>query len=510
MTNTAALPAETERRLERFLLDWLADETVPGASVAIVADDELVYADGFGSRNLAGNAPATAETLYGMASVTKSFTGLAVGILDERGELSVDDPLTDHLPDVGIEALDADGEPVGDDDPITLHHLLTHSSGLPSLGSSTVLLYRLTGVEEFGVPLGDREDFRRHVAGAADEVSDRPGERFMYCNEGYNLLGEVVERVSGRSFETFVTEEVLDPLGMERSTFDPSVVNGAVPHTSGAGRRTGTDAGAGTSASSQPDSTGQVVGVQDPDLPDAMTPYALRDGEPEATPYPYRPVSLPAGGLIAPVTDLTRYLRMNANGGELDGTRIATPDTLARAHEGHVPDGDRHYGYGWSRREVEFLDRTLVGHGGSLGVSSSYVGFTTDGDYAVAIGANTTPGVTPPTVAQGVLAILEGEDPADVVPHYARKARFDELVGEYAGYRGIVEATVERGGGALTLTVEGALGNTELSLRPTEPAFPGYEFESPSSRGTPATVTFRPDGDHVDLFYERNRFHQVE
>ena len=496
MTNTAGLQAETERRMERFLLDWLADESVPGASVAIVADDELVYADGFGSRNLAGNAPATAETLYGMASVTKSFTGLAVGILDERGEISVDDPIIDHLPEVGIEALDERGEPIGDDDPITLHHLLTHSSGLPSLGSSTVLLYRLTGVEEFGVPLGDHEDFRRHVAGAAEEVSDPPGERFMYCNEGYNLLGEVIERVSGQPYETFVTEEILDPLGMERSTFDPSVVNGAVPPT----RATG--------GHKEPASAGQVVGVQDPELPDAMTPYALQDGEPEATPYPYRPVSLPAGGLIAPVTDLTRYLWMNANSGALEGTQIVDPDTLARAHEGHVPDGDRHYGYGWSRREVSFLDRTLVGHGGSLGVSSSYVGFTTDGDYAVAIGANTTPGVTPPTVAQGVLAILEGEEPADVVPHYAREARFDELVGEYAGYRGIVEATVERGGGALMLTVEGALGDTELSLRPTDPAFPGYEFEAPSASGTSATVTFRPDGDHVDLFYERNRFHQ--
>lgn len=487
------LTATVERRLERFLLKWLSEESVPGASVAVVADDDLVYADGFGSRNLSENAPATAETRYGMASVTKSFTGLAIGILDERDELSVEDPLTDHLPEVGIEALDAGGEPIGDDKSITLHHLLTHASGLPSLGSSTVLLYRLTGVEEFSVPLGGRDDFHRHVAGAAEEVAAPPGELFMYCNEGYNLLGEVVERVSGRSFEAFVTAEILDPLGMDRSTFDPEVIASGAPKADGG---------------SQADARSRVAGVPDPELSDAMTPYALRDGTPEATRYPYRPVSLPAGGLIAPVTDMSRYLRMNANGGKLAGTRVADQETLERAHEGHIPDGGRRYGYGWSRRE--FLGRTLVGHGGSLGVSSSYVGFTTDGEYAVTIGANTTPGVTPPTVAQGVLAILDGKEPADEVPYYARKARFDELVGEYAGYRGIVEATVERGGGALMLTVKGALGDTDLSLRPANPAFPGYEFEVPSDDGTPTTARFRPHDDHVDLFYERNRFHQVE
>lgn len=489
------LTAAVERRLERFLLDWLTEESVPGASIAIVADDDLVYADGFGSRNLSENAPATAETRYGMASVTKSFTGLAVGILGERGDLSVDDPLTDHLPEAGIEALDTDGEPIGDDEPITLHHLLTHSSGLPSLGSSTVLLYRLTGVEEFSVPLGGREDFHRHVAGAAEEVAAPPGELFMYCNEGYNLLGEVVERVSGQSFEAFVTAEILDPLGMDRSTFDPEVIASGAPKA---------DAGSHAGA----DTRSRVAGVPDPESSDTMTPYALRDGGPEATQYPYRPVSLPAGGLIAPVTDMSRYLRMNANGGKLAGTRIADQETLKRAHEGYIPDGDRRYGYGWSRRKM--LDRTLVGHGGSLGVSSSYVGFTTDGEYAVAIGANTTPGVAPPTVARGVLAVLDGNEPAEEVPHYAREARFDELVGKYAGYRGIVEATVERGGGALILTVEGALGDTELSIRPTDPALPGYEFEAPSNDGTPRTVRFRPHDDHVDLFYERNRFHQVE
>lgn len=454
------LDPETERRIEEFVGDWLVDANVPGASLAVVREDDTVYTSGFGSRNLSRNDPATPRTLYGVASVTKSFTGLAVLILQDRGELDVTDPVSEY-----VDEFDLDGE----SGPITIHDLLTHSSGLPSLATSTVLLYRLTGVEEYGIPLGDREDFYRHLNGAQGEISDPAGERFMYCNSGYNVLGDLVEAVSGTPYDEFVESEILDPLGMERATFDPSVV----------------DDGEG----------------------DALTPYALEDGEPEATPYPYRPVSLPAGGLIASVEDLTNYLRLQIAGGSYDGTEIVSSDGLDSAHTGYVERSGSEYGYGWGRSE--FLGRELIGHGGSLGVSSSYVGFTADGEYAVAMGANTTPSTTPPTVAKGVLAILDGEDPYEVVPHFARTRRFEELTGEYESYRGISTATVERHGGVLQLTSDHALGETTQVLLPTDRESPGYEFEIPSMDGARNTAEFVPHEDHVDLFYDRNRLHKT-
>jgi CubicO group peptidase (beta-lactamase class C family) len=451
------LDDDTVHRLEQFLGDWLVDANVPGASLAVLQDDELAYTGGFGSRELTENKPATPDTLYGVASCTKSFTALAIQILAERGELSVEDPLAAHLDGIRVE---------GEDGPITLHDLLTHSSGLPSLGTSTVLLYRLTGVEEYGVPLGDREDFHRHLNGGADEIAGPQGERFMYCNSGYNLLGEVVETVSGSSFEEFVEAEILDPLGMERSGFDPTALEGG----------------------------------------DAMTPHALRDGEAEATPFPYRPVSLPAGGLIAPVTELLDYLRMQKNGGSLDGKDLISAASLEQAHAGHMERANSEYGYGWQRTET--VGRTLIGHGGSLGVSSSYMGFTEDGEWAIAMAANTTPSPTPPTVAKGVLAILEGEDPEEAVPFFARKARFAELTGEYESYRGITTATVEREAGALRLTSEGALGDQTMTLLPADPENPGEEFEIPTMAGARKTATFEDHGDHVDLYFDRNRLHK--
>ena len=452
-----SLDAETEREIERFIGDWMTDANVPGASIAIVENDEVAYTSGFGSRELETNQPATPETLYGVASCTKSFAGLSILMLAERGALSVDDPVTDHVDEVELE---------GADGPITIHDLLTHSSGLPSLATSTVLLYRLTNVAEYGVPLGDREDFYRHLNGAQDEIAGPAGERFMYCNSGYNLIGDVVEAASGTPFDEFVETEILDPLGMERSTFDPDALDGG----------------------------------------DAMTPHALNDGEAEATPFPHRPVSYPAGGLIASVEELTRYLRMQKNGGEFDGTRLIEEETLAQAHEGHMPDGDRVYGYGWSR--TDFLDRTVIGHGGSLGVSSSYIGFTEDGEYAIAMGANTTPAPTPPTVAKGVLAILDGEDPYEVVPYFARTKRFEELTGEYESYRGITTATVEQHAGTLQLTASHALGETSMILLPKDPEQPGYEFETPTMMGTRNEVDFEVHDEHVDLYYDRNRLHK--
>jgi len=444
----------TISQIEQFVGDWVTEANVPGASIAISHEGELVYASGFGSRDLDTNEPATADTLYGVASVSKSFAALGVLILEERGELSVADSVNQYLPEL---SLDDEAEP------ITIHELLTHSSGVPSLKTSEVLLSRLTDIEELGVPLGDREDFYRHVNGATNERTDE--DYVMYNNSGYILLGQLIEELTGQQFAGFIEEEILSPLGMTRSTFDPGAMDD-----------------------------------------DAMTPHLLRDGVPEATPFPHRELSYAAGGLLSSVTELTNYLLMNQNGGSYEGAEILPADRLAKAHEGHVPRAGNEYGYGWERTQVG--DRLMVGHGGSLGVSSSYVGFTPDGAYTIAIGANTLPSPTPPTVAEGILALLGGKTPSETVPYYKRKSLFEELTGEYESYRGITQATVEEHGGVLQLTTEHTLDNQSLLLIPTDPEDPGYEFEIPTETGVRKSATFEPHEEHVDLFYDRNRLHK--
>lgn len=453
------LPDGTEREIERFVDDWLVEDGVPGAAVAVVDGGDTVYADGFGARDLASNAPATAGTLFGVGSVTKSFTALAVLQLVEAGELALDDPVTDHVDYLA----DAPGEPV------TVRELLTHTSGLPSDDSATALLVRAIHGSGVEVPVSSEGDFRRHVDGAVDRrVTDE--ERFQYYNSGYVVLGRLVEAVSGHSYPGYVRERILDPLGMARATFDP-----------------------------------ERFAADD----DAATAY-VRDGD------DLRPADLPfddhvdpAGGLAAPVSELASYLAVQADG----GTDLLDADLVAEMHEGHAVsathlDGtEERYGYGWTTRP--FLEDVLVGHGGSVGVSTAWVGFLAGAGLGVAVACNATPEAHPMHVGPALLALLQGADPADAVPFYALREQHEAVTGRYEGYRGVQSATVERAGGGLRLRQEAPVGDQELALSPASLAPDERTFHAVLPSGERLPVEFHEHEDGTSLFVERSRFERV-
>ncbi|PSQ48562.1 serine hydrolase [Halobacteriales archaeon SW_6_65_15] len=429
----ADLPRDTERRIERFVRDWLADEKLPGASLAVARDDEVVYADGFGSRDLAENRPATADTLYGIGSVTKSFAGLAVMQLQEAGELDVNAPATDYL------EIDLPEE-------IELHHLLTHSSGLPSLGVSEALIARQAGVAELGVPLGSREDFHAHVEGGLDEVAADPGERFMYCNTGYTLLGEAIEEITGRSFAAYVESEILSPLGMERSTFDGEAYaaddDSATPYwMGGEGEETGSESTSDATA-------------------------------PEPTELPVRELSKAPGGLKSSVRELVRYLACQRNGGELDGARLVGPDAFEQMHAEHA-------------------------------------GFTPDDEWSVAVLCNGAADPGPKSVALGVFATLLGGEPEDA-PAFARQERIGDLTGTYETYRGIRTAEVSETGGTLQLEFTDPFGEEPSPLIPADDSLEEPEFYQLSSSGERQTAEFDVREDGTDLYVDRWRLRKVD
>lgn len=480
------LPADARREIAAFLRDWLADEGLPGVSVAVVRGDDVVYADGFGSRDLAGDRPATGDTLYGVGSVTKSFAALAVTQLSEAGDLDVADPASEYL-DAATDALAAD-LPEG----ITLHHLLTHSSGVPSLGTSEALIARRLDLAELGVPLGDREDFHAHVAGGLDERRGDPGEHVMYCNSGYSLLGEVVETVSGRSFAEYVEAEILDPLGMDRSTFD----GGAYEADGDAATPYLLDVPGGDE---------DVAGGGDGDGGSAT---------PEPTDLPVRELSAAPGGLASSARELGRYVACQRNGGALDGARLASQSAFDRMHEGHVETDSGPYGYGWRRRELEAgAGTTVVGHSGSIAVSTAYAGFTPDDEWGVAVCCNAAPDYALRAVGEAVLTALLGGDPGDA-PVFARRDRLDRLTGTYESYRGIRTAEVTREGETLRLAFTDALGGEPSSLVPEDDAVPVEDgsaaFYRLAADGGRQSVEFEVGEDCVDLFVDRWRLHRVD
>lgn len=453
MTRVDNLDPGVRDAVESFVAEWVTENDVPSASVALVDGGDVAYLDAFGARDLESNAPATPDTLYGVASVTKSVVATAVLQLAAAGDLSVDDPVTDHV--AFFEAAD---------DPPTVHDLLTHTSGMPSDGASVALASRMLEKGTETSPLSSDADVRRNVAQSLGERA--AGDRFFYYNTGYTVLGKLVEAVDGRSLPAYVDEEILDPLGMDRS----------------------------------------VLRADPTDYEDGMTPYLQEEDGLERAPFPVKGVGA-AGGLLSTARDLAAYLRFAMRGDE----RVLADDLRARAQAGHVVRGERldgtekQYGYGWMRRS--FLGDDLVGHSGTLSVTSAYLGFLEDAELGVAVVANTAPDVHPMYVGPAVLALVEGEDPADVVPFHALRAKCERVAGAYESYRGVATAEVEPSGGCIEVAVDTALGGETLHARPTSLARDDLVFEAVSAGGDRVPLEFDQSEEGLDLFVRRWRLH---
>ena len=261
---------------------------VTGLSIALVDDQRVVWADGFGYADKAGNVPASPETVYRAGSISKLFTATAAMQLAERGTMDIDRPLGDDLPGFTIRTRFADSAP------ITPRSIMTHHSGLPS--------DYLKGMWSL-----DPEPFTGVAARLRDEyAANPPGTVFSYSNLGMTLLGDAIGKVADRDFVSYVHDEILLPLGMSRSSFSTSV---------------------------------------------DRTPLAAkgyRKGK-EAEEPPLRDV--PAGGLNTSVLDLSRFVRMVLAGGKAGDRRIVKPETLAemlRPQNADVPlDLDFRVGLGW-------------------------------------------------------------------------------------------------------------------------------------------------------------------
>lgn len=454
------LDQSTREDVESFVTEWLSDHRIPGAAVSVVNAEGTVYAEGFGARNLERNEPATEDTLFGIGSSTKSFTAIAIMQLAEAGELSVDDPVSNYIPHLN----DIDGEP------ITIQELLTHTSGMPSDGSAGPLITRPLGVGHVEVPLSSDEDFRRHVKGSADHrVTDR--ETFFYYNSGYTMLGEIVEAITGKPYAEYVEDEILSTVGMERSTFDREAFEEDDDH---------------------------------------MTPYIKQEENSTQSDFPFDPLIHAPGGMVSSAVEMGDYIRMYMNDGDADGGTVLSADSLAEMTTpvstfGEYIDGTES-GYGYGLMIEEFLNDTLVGHGGSIAVSTSWFGYLEEAELGVAISCTTSPEAHPMVVGPAILAILQGEDPVETVPHFELVEALDAVSGEYTSYRDIGTAEVERDGGTLKFTQQAGTGGQELHIVPETLENDLLVCTAYLSMGMRHPVRFELDGDDVTCFFERSRF----
>jgi CubicO group peptidase (beta-lactamase class C family) len=183
--------------VDAFVQGLMAKHHVPGVSVGVVQDGKVVMAKGYGLANVELDVLATENSVYQLASVTKTFTATAVMLLVKDGKLSLDDKLAERLPD-----LPAAWEKV------TVRNLLNHTSGIKSY----------TSVKGFEKTM--RKDYtHREIIDlvAKEPLEFAPGEKWDYSNTGYFLLGMLIEKASGKPYEAFMAERVFKPLGMTRT-----------------------------------------------------------------------------------------------------------------------------------------------------------------------------------------------------------------------------------------------------------------------------------------------------
>jgi CubicO group peptidase (beta-lactamase class C family) len=209
--------AQDIARMEQVIQYYVSDKQFMG-SVLVAQDGKALLDKGYGYANLEWQVPNSSASKYRLGSVTKQFTAACILLLEEHGRLKVDDPVKKYMPDAPAAW-----------DKVTIFHLLTHTSGIPSF----------TGFPDYASTEAFATTPDKLVARFRDKPLDfQPGEKWNYSNSGYVLLGYLIEKISGESYSQFVQENIFNPLAMKDSGYDSNsaiILHRAAGYTPGPG-----------------------------------------------------------------------------------------------------------------------------------------------------------------------------------------------------------------------------------------------------------------------------------
>jgi len=434
----------------------MADSKLPGLSLAVVLDGDPVYSRGFGFRDLASGASTSADTLYCIGSVTKSFTALSILQLQEQYKLNIEDPVDDFIP-LNI-------KPKGEE--IKVKHLLNHSSGIPALAYAEAAQSHITHETDVWMPISNTRDLITFMKDSESWADAKPGEKWFYLNEGYIILGSIIEIVSKQKYTDYVINNILKPLNMNRSYFTKEA-------------------------------------EKDPEF---ATPYTITsNGERIPGSYTYGEM-LSDGGLISSVNDMTRYIQMLLNEGKYKGKKIAESESIHKMMKSDIImpdilyDGNKvFYGCGLNVRPG-FLGRRLVQHSGSVYVSTAYLGLIPEEVTGVMVMANGS-GYPTNLIGEYALGTFLNEDPLNI-PSFKTENFLDSLTGKYEAYMGTMKFNVVRKGGLLNIEIKDTHYDYSVPLLQDSPGTTSKKFfVYTMDRKIP--VDFVQEEDKTWLIYER-------
>lgn len=390
----------------------MATRKIPGLAISVADSSGVLWSEGFGIADKGKGKAFTGETVSNPGSVSKTFTATAILRLVEMGKMGLDAPISRYLPEFSPRNGGGEG--------VTVRRIMSHHSGLQ-------------GDAQFGFWYGTEkpDDYPNHLAGEIPlansmDMAHKPDEIFVYSNIGYSLLGLAIERVSGMSFNDFMTKEVFGKLGMKDSSF--------LLRDDLAGRY----------------AMGYLQGKE------TFIPY-IRD--------------MPAGSLATTSDDMAKYLSSMLAAWKNDSGLLSqkTMREIATVQNPGVPyDFDFRVGLTWWLPEFQCLPGELiVGHGGDLPPYHAQAAFMPERDIAVFVMVNGVEGVGSFSLTKilenafRTFAIVKGQEPIAPAQQRGNYSKFapmppelkEKLPGLYASPKGLVE--VKRQGDLLLLNAYG-------------------------------------------------------
>jgi CubicO group peptidase (beta-lactamase class C family) len=362
MTTATSTTAPELEGLDSFIEGVMERWKIPGLSIAVVKDGEVLLRDGFGYRDLDRKLPVTTHTLFAIGSSTKAFTTLSMATLVDEGKLDWDTPVRHYFPWFAMH------DPFASER-ITPRDLVTHRSGLPR---HDLLWYNNTTATRREVV-----ERVRHLPPNADFRTVWQYQNLMYLTAGY-LAGEL----AGCAWEKLIEDRIFRPLGMNSSNFSVA-----------------------TSQLSE----------------DFARPYIEKDDEVRETPFRNIDLVGPAGSINSNVEDMTSWLLLHLNKGKWGDTQIVSEGQIAEMHRGHMPmqspylplEENGHPAYGLAWFIENFNGDTLIHHGGAIDGFLGLVAFLPKHNLGVVVQTNLSGNPVPFIVTYNVLDRLRGREPSD-------------------------------------------------------------------------------------------------
>jgi len=372
-----AMPPELDQYIAKAMADW----DVPGLAIAIVKEDAIVAAKGYGVRELGKPEPVDGETLFDIASLTKSFTAAGAAVMVDDGRLSWDDKVHDRLPGVTFSDAYLDRE-------VTLRDLLSHRTGLQP---ANALFY---------FAAYDRGELLRRIRFLKPQAPFRTG--MVYSNILYTAAGEVAAAAAGTSWAELIRHRLIEPAGM-RST----IVEGR------------------------------------PEGPNVARPHAVIEGvQRPIRPFDFRMVG-PSSSIHSNATDLARWLRLQLSEGALDGRQIISRASMIEMHSPQIiiattPEMRRarlveHFpGYGLGWQIMDYRGEPIRWHSGNADGMPAYMAILPQQKLGIAVMLNTWGAPT-----------LHGAIVSRVIDHYLGVSQRDWSGEALARQKQAVESVLE-------------------------------------------------------------------